>query len=115
MGDARDDDDTDESPRCEWCAGMENAMAENAARYKANGWDPDGEGSWYRYGFTTSCEMCGRWFDQDEANRVFEETEGPERPTGSPVDEVRRLAAKLGLDSDGIDQLIGVYQRRPMR
>lgn len=115
VDDERDDGDTDESSGCEWCGGMEGAIVENAVTYKANGWDPDGEGSWYRYGFTTYCEACGRWFDHDKADRVYEETEGPESPTGSPADEIRRLAAELGLDRDGIDQLINVFKDRPMR
>ena len=113
-----DDDATDgeeEPEACEWCSGMEDVIAEQAVMYKTKGWDPDGEGSCYRYGFTTSCEVCGRWFDHDEANRRYEETAGPESPTGSPADEIRRLAAELGLDPDGIDEFIDVYQRRPMR
>jgi hypothetical protein len=113
-----DDDSTDggeEPEACEWCAGIEDAIAERAVTYKTNGWDPGGEGSWYRYGFTTSCEVCGRGFDHDEADRVYEETAGPESPTGSPADEIRRLAADLGLDPDGIDEFIDVYQRRPMQ
>lgn len=104
----------DEDAGCEFCAGMEDCLVEAAQRYKANGWDPDGEGSWYRFGFTTSCEACGRSFDLDAGDEAYEQTEGPESPTGSPADEVRRLAEQLGIDNDGIEQLIEVFGRRPM-
>ena len=121
MCDARDDEASgdrrgdDAVEGCEFCAGMEDCLVDAASRYKTNGWDPDGEGSWYRFGFTTSCEVCGRWFDFDAADEAYEQTEGPASPTGSPADEVRRLAAQLGLDGTGIDQLIEVFGRRPMR
>jgi hypothetical protein len=82
---------------------------------QGHGWDPDEEGCWYRFGFTTSCEAGGRSFDFDATDEAYHATAGPESPTGCRADEVRRLAAELGVDGDGIEQLLGVFQRRPMR
>jgi len=108
-----DPDEGDEAEGCDFCAGMEGCLVDAAREYKASGWDPGGEGPWYRYGFTTSCEACGRAFDFDEADRVYEETEGPDSPTGDPADRIREMAAQLGVD--GIDELIDVFKDRPMR
>ena len=55
------------------------------------------------------------FYQESEPDEAYEQTEGPASPTGSPADEVRRLAAQLGLDGAGIDQLIEVFGRRPMR
>lgn len=99
---------------CGFCFGMEDVLVESARRYKVSGWDPDGEGGSYRFGYTTECEYCGRCFDFDAADEAYERTDGPASPTGSPADEIRRLAAELGLNPAGFEEFVDVYRHRPM-
>jgi hypothetical protein len=107
-------EDEDEDSVCEFCDGMEEALVERSREFKASGWDPDEEGSGYRYGFTEYCDSCGRAFDFDEADVVYAQAPGPDEPTGSRADHLRDLASRLDLQPDAMDALLEVWSRRPM-
>lgn len=99
--------------RCDACVGAEEVLVEQARQFKTKGWDPEEDG-YGRYGVTYQCTECGRAFDFDAADAAYAASPGPETPTGSQADEVRRLAGDLGLDLDDVEKLLQVCSRRPM-